>query len=323
MKNKTILVCGGAGFIGHHFAKSMLSEAYVIAVDINKNEFVNESSYSDDFLQLDLREKSSWELIFKKFPNISEIYQFAADMGGAGYVFSGYHDYDIMSNSCLINIYCSLYAIKNNCKVFYTSSACAYPAYNQKDPLNPNLAESSMYPAEPDSEYGWEKLFSERLFLSAAKNHNLYVRIARIHNCYGPESTFDGGREKFPSALSRKLIKAKNNSDIEIWGNGLQTRSFTYIDDTILGIKKIMNSDIKEPINLGSSEMISIKDMTLMGIGISKKSLKIKYIEGFVGVMGRNSDNTLIKSKLNWEPTIKLKDGLELTFNWLKDYLNE
>ncbi len=323
MKNKTILICGGGGFIGHHLARSFLNDSYVIAVDLHENEFCKENTYCDKFLKLDLRSESSWKFIFNKFPDITEIYQLAADMGGAGYVFSGENDFNIMHNSALINIYCAEYAILNKCKVFYTSSACAYPAYNQKDPLNPNLAESSMYPAEPDSEYGWEKLFSERLYLSAQKNYNLNVKIARIHNCYGPESVYSGGREKFPCALSRKLSLAEDNGSIEIWGTGEQTRSFTYIDDTVDGIKRIMNSSLDEPINLGSDEMISIKDMTLMGIKLSNKNLSIKYIPGFVGVMGRNSDNTLIKQKLGWTPTTKLIDGLTKTYNWANEHIKQ
>jgi nucleoside-diphosphate-sugar epimerase len=246
-----------------------------------------------------------------------EAYQLAADMGGAGFVFSGENDADIMHNSAMINLHMAHYAIKEAVgKVFYSSSACMYPAYNQEDPKNPKCAESTAYPAAPDSEYGWEKLFSERLYFAFSRNHNLDVRVARFHNIFGPEGTWDGGREKAPAALCRKVARADGGS-IEIWGDGEQTRSFLYIDECVEAVRRLMNSEFHGPVNIGSEEMVTINEMARMIMGIAGKRLSINHVPGPVGVRGRNSDNHLIRERLEWEPTMPLRDGLAKTYTWI------
>jgi GDP-D-mannose 3', 5'-epimerase len=312
---KTALVCGAGGFIGGHLVKHLKSEGYWIrAVDLKMNEY--NKSQADEFIIGDLRDQHfCTEILDQKF---DRIYQLAADMGGAGYIFTGENDADVMYNSAQINL-----NILNRVRekgagiLFYSSSACIYPEHNQLDPDNPNCAENSAYPANPDSEYGWEKLFSERLYLSFKKNYNINVRIARFHNIFGSEGVWEGGKEKAPAAICRKVALAPENSSIEIWGDGKQTRSFLYIDECLEAVERLMKSDFSGPVNVGSDELISINDLAKMVIGISGKNLSVKNISGPVGVRGRNSDNTLIVEKLNWRPTSHLTDGVTKTYQWI------
>jgi len=315
---KKILICGGGGFIGHHLARRLHNEGHkVIVVDIkSQNEYIKRDDFCDVYLQGDLTTEWVWNELDDIYHGFDEIYQLAADMGGAGYIFPGENDLNVMTNSAQINLHAVKWAVKWKAKIFYSSSACMYPAYNQEDPSNPKCSEGSAYPAAPDSEYGWEKLFSERLYLAAARNAGLNVRIARFHNIFGPEGTWGGGKEKAPAALCRKVLEAYNH--IEVWGPGIQTRSFLYIDECVEAVLRLMQSDFTGPVNIGSEEMISINDLAKMIIDISGKQLTIQNIEGPVGVMGRNSDNKLIKDKLNWEPTQSLREGIEKTFNWIK-----
>lgn len=312
---KKILVCGAGGFIGTHLVSFLKKQGnFVIGVDITNPKY--SQTDADQFYNLDLRDAANVAKIVT--PEIYEIYQLAADMGGAGYIFTGNNDADIMSNSVLINLNILKEMVRKNVtRVFFSSSACIYPSFNQTDPNNPLCSESSAYPANPDSEYGWEKLFSERLYLSYARNYNLHVRIARFHNIYGPLGSFNNGKEKAPAALCRKIATAKNNATIDIWGPGTQTRSFLYIDECIRGIQKIMESNYYLPINLGSSRMISINDLAILISKIANKTIKIKNIPGPIGVMGRNSNNTLIQNELNWTPDEDLVYGLTQTYNWI------
>ena len=312
---KSALVLGGGGFIGSHLAKSLKDEGFwVRCVDLKYPEFWE--TYADDFIVGDLRNPSICSMsVDRKF---DEIYQLAADMGGAGFVFTGENDADIMHNSALINLnVLEACNNRNSKKIFYSGSACMYPEHNQLDPNNPLCSEESAYPANPDSEYGWEKLFSERLYLAFQRNHNFSSKVARYHNIFGPHGTWDGGREKAPAAICRKVASSKNGDEIEVWGDGKQTRSFLYIDECIEGSKKLMRSDFSGPVNIGSEEMIAINDLVKLVIDISGKNLKIKNIPGPVGVRGRNSDNNLIYKKLNWKPSMSLKSGLEKTFDWI------
>jgi nucleoside-diphosphate-sugar epimerase len=319
---KTAVVLGGGGFIGGHLAKRLKSEGYwVRCVDIKPHEYFNHEDICDDFIVGDLRNfnlvKSS--LIIGN-QGVDEVYQLAADMGGAGYIFTGENDADIMHNSSIINLnvlkVCSEFGID---KILYTSSACVYPEHNQLDPDNPNCEESSAYPANPDSEYGWEKLYSERLYQTFRKNYGIDTKIARLHNIFGPMGTYDGGKEKAPAAICRKVVKAGNGDFIEVWGDGKQTRSFLYVDECVEGLRRLMESEISIPINIGSEEMISINDFTKLIISISDKDIKIKNIDGPLGVRGRNSDNKLIKKLLGWEPTKKLETGIKKLYQWLEN----
>jgi len=312
---KKALVTGAGGFIGSHLAKRLKREGYwVRGVDLKYPEF--SKSAADEFVIGDLREQS----VCKDITNVSfdEVYQLAADMGGAGYIFTGEHDADVMHNSATINLYmverCKITGVK---KVFYSSSACMYPAYNQEDPDNPKCSEDSAYPAAPDSEYGWEKLFSERLYLAYYRNYGLQVRIARFHNIFGPEGTWKGGKEKAPAALCRKIAEAKDGGEIEMWGDGNQTRSFLFIDECLEGIRRLVSSDFAGPVNIGSEEMVTINQLAEIIMQISNKKLRIKHIPGPMGVRGRNSDNRLIYEKLHWKPSKSLKTGLEVTFKWI------
>lgn len=313
---KKILVLGGGGFIGSHLVKKLREEEnnFVKAVDLKKPSF--SLSQAQEFLVGDLRSQSFCDKVFNQ--TYDEIYQLAADMGGAGYIFSGENDANVMHNSALINLNVAERCLKTKSKVlFYSSSACIYPAYNQKDPLNPKCSEESAYPAEPDSEYGWEKLFSERLYLSFMRNHGMKVRIARYHNIFGPEGTWEGGKEKAPAALCRKIANANDGETIEVWGDGKQTRSFLYIDECIEATLKLTRSNFHGPVNIGSEEMISINDLAKMISEISGKNINIKNIDGPVGVAGRNSDNTLYENKLGWKPSQELRVGLEKTYDWI------
>lgn len=314
---RKILICGGGGFIGHHLARELVRKGHEVTIADIKSEKEARQFFNRDYnfyFELDLRLKKSWDELdgWRKF---DEVYQLAADMGGAGYIFTGENDANVMHNSALINLHCIVFASKWRAKVFYSSSACMYPGHNQEDPNNPNCKESSAYPANPDSEYGWEKLFSERLYLAANRNWGLDVRIARFHNIFGPEGTWNGGKEKAPAALCRKVIEAEK--EIEIWGSGTQTRSFLYIDECIEGVLRLMESDFQGPVNIGSDEMISINNLAKMIIRISGKDISIKNIDGPVGVMGRNSDNALIQEKLNWKPSQKLEIGIRKTYEWI------
>jgi GDP-D-mannose 3',5'-epimerase len=333
---KKILVCGAGGFIGGAMMKRLKSEGHwVRGVDIKEHEFFNAHSVADEFVVGDLRDPSVCDAVVTE--DINEIYQFAADMGGAGFVFTGENDANIMHNSALINLNIAEQCVKKQInKVFYSSSACMYPEYNQMDPDNPMCSEASAYPAAPDSEYGWEKLFSERLWLAFARNYGITVRIGRYHNIFGPEGTWEGGREKAPAAFCRKVAAAKDGEEIEVWGDGKQTRSFLYIDECIEATRRLMdNEDFQGPVNIGSEEMISINNFAQMVIDISNKDIKIYNIQGEqfkdkygfacpVGVRGRNSDNSLIRERLGWDYKQPLKTGMTKTFNWInKQVKNE
>jgi nucleoside-diphosphate-sugar epimerase len=320
MPGKKALVCGAGGFIGSHLVKRLKSEGYwVRGVDLKYPEF--NPTAADSFVIADLRESASWEKILEV--QLDEAYQLAADMGGAGYIFTGEHDAHVMHNSAMINLHMADFGMRRGVtKVFYSSSACIYPAYNQEDPNNPNCAESSAYPAAPDSEYGWEKLFSERLYLSYFRNHGLDVRIARFHNIFGPEGTWSGGREKAPAALCRKVAEQPDGGQIEIWGDGEQTRSFLYVDECVEAVRRLMNSaTFRGPINIGSEEMVTINEMARMIMDIAGKHLGIKHIDGPLGVRGRNSDNHLIRQELGWAPSASLRDGLAKTYPWIQAQL--
>jgi GDP-D-mannose 3', 5'-epimerase len=315
--NKTAIVCGAGGFIGGHLIKRLKEEKFwVRGVDLKKNEYGNDDA--DDFVIGDLTDPVICKSLFDR--HIDEVYQLAADMGGAGYIFTGEHDADVMHNSATINLNMVESSRKNKVKrIFYSSSACMYPEYNQLDADNPKCSEESAYPAAPDSEYGWEKLFSERLYLAYHRNYELEVRIARFHNIFGPQGTWTGGREKAPAAICRKVSEAEDGGEIEIWGDGKQTRSFLYINECIDAIRRLVNSDFIGPVNIGSEEMISINDLVHMVAKISRKTIEIKNIPGPTGVRGRNSDNNLIREKLNWSPSQPLITGISKTYEWIND----
>ena len=315
MVKRTALVLGAGGFIGSHLVKRLRKEGFSVrGVDLKYPDFAK--TEADEFIIGDLRDQSVCRKILDR--HFDEVYQLAADMGGAEYIFTGENDANVMHNSALINLNISglAYQFKVG-RLFYSSSACIYPKYNQMDPDNPKCAEDSAYPAFPDSEYGWEKLFSERLYLSFHRNFGLNVRIARFHNIFGPEGTFQGGKEKAPAAICRKVALAPEDGTIEIWGDGKQTRSFLYIDECLDGIRKLMDSESTGPVNIGSEEMISINDLALLVSSISGKTIHIKNIKGPEGVRGRNSDNHMVRELLKWEPTQPLRTGLEKTYQWI------
>jgi len=313
---KKVLVCGAGGFIGSHMVKRLKKEGFwVRGVDLKYPEFA--PTEADDFFLGDLRDPFICQHIVDQ--RFDEVYQFAADMGGAGFVFTGENDAEIMHNSSMINLNILAACRRRNVKrIFYSSSACIYPEYNQKDPDNPNCEENSAYPANPDSEYGWEKLFSERLYLAFHRNFEMEVRIARYHNIFGPEGTWDGGREKAPAALCRKVAMVEDGNEIEIWGDGKQTRSFLYIDECLEGTLRLMHSDWIEPVNIGSDEMVTINQLADMAIEIAGKKLIKKHISGPLGVRGRNSDNKLIYKNLRWKPKKSLKEGMSITYKWIE-----
>lgn len=313
---KLALVCGAGGFIGSHLVKKLKGEGFwVWGVDLKYPEF--SKTCADDFVIGDLRDPVVCHNVTDQ--PFDEVYQLAADMGGAGFIFTGEHDSEVMHNSAMINLnmvdICSKVGVK---KIFYSSSACIYPEYNQMDPDNPKCSESSAYPAAPDSEYGWEKLFSERMYLAYFRNNGLQVRIARFHNIFGPEGTWQGGREKAPAAFCRKVAETENGGEIEMWGDGKQTRSFLYIDECLKGMRKLMDSDFIGPVNIGSEEMITINGLAQMVMDISSKNQTIKHIDGPLGVRGRNSDNNLIYEKLGWKPSRPLREGMEKTYQWIE-----
>ncbi|WP_265427120.1 NAD-dependent epimerase/dehydratase family protein [Chryseobacterium sp. YIM B08800] len=327
---KKIIILGGGGFIGGHLGKRLKSEGnHVRICDIKKHEYFDHSEICDEFIVGDLTDPAVVKLVIEE--GVDEVYQLAADMGGALYIFTGEHDADVMHNSATINLNVARECvIKKVGKVFYSSSACMYPEHNQLDPNNPNCEESSAYPANPDSEYGWEKLFSERLYLSYNRNYNLDVRIARFHNIFGPQGTWEGGKEKSPAAMCRKVAEEKNGGKIEVWGNGKQTRSFLYIDECIEAVLRLMDSDFRDPVNIGSEEMVSINELAQIAIDISQKNLSIKNLEGEefyakygfkcpLGVKGRNSHNKLYKEQIGWEVSQPLRVGMEKTYQWVSE----
>lgn len=313
---KTALVCGAGGFIGSHLVRRLKKEGFwVRGIDLKFPEF--EETEADDFVVGDLRDQSVCDRVVDR--QFTEVYQLAADMGGAGYIFTGEHDADIMHNSATINLNMADRCFKRNIKrVFYSSSACMYPAHNQEDPDNPNCVESSAYPAAPDSEYGWEKLFSERLFLAYNRNHGMTNRVARYHNIFGPQGTWQGGKEKAPAAVCRKVAMASDAGEIEIWGDGLQTRSFLFIDECLEGTIRLTRSNFEGPVNIGSDEMVTINQLVDVVSDIAGKKLHKNHIPGPTGVRGRNSDNVLIEEKLGWRPSLSLRQGLEKTYEWIE-----
>ena len=327
---KKIIILGGGGFIGGHLAKRLKNEGcHVRIADIKNHEFWQHSEICHEFIKCDLTDPKSVELVISH--EADEVYQLAADMGGAGYIFTGENDANVMHNSALINLNVAKECIVKKVKmVFYSSSACMYPEHNQLDPNNPNCEESSAYPANPDSEYGWEKLFSERMFLAFSRNYKLNVRIARFHNIFGPQGTWNGGKEKAPAAMIRKVAEAPNGSEIEVWGNGLQTRSFLHVEECVEALLRLVKSDFSEPVNIGSTEMVSINELAQMAIDISGKNITIGNIEGenFIkkygfncplGVKGRNSHNELYKEKIGWVVNQTLLEGMKNTYSWIDE----
>lgn len=312
---KRVLVNGAGGFIGSHLVRRLRGEGFwVRGVDVKYPEFAESAAH--EFIIGDLRE---YPVAAQAVDGIEDVYQLAADMGGAGYIFTGEHDACVMHNSATINLNTVEAGRKAGVKrFFYSSSACIYPEYNQKDPNNPICSEASAYPAAPDSEYGWEKLFSERLYMAYARNYGLEVHIARFHNIFGPEGTWTGGREKAPAAICRKVAEAPDHGEIEIWGDGLQTRSFLYVDECLEGVRRLMESNFSGPVNIGSEEMVTINGLAEMAMRVAGKSLRIRHIPGPLGVRGRNSDNRLIFRELGWKPLQPLQDGLSKTYHWIE-----
>ena len=351
---KKILILGGGGFIGGHLSKRLFNEGnYVRVVDIKRHEYFQENEYCNEFVLGDLRDPKIVESVlrlesingspvkysllkqpFTDIESFDEVYQLAADMGGAGYIFTGENDANVMHNSALVNLNVSYYSSLSGVKkLFYSSSACMYPEHNQLDPNNPNCEESSAYPANPDSEYGWEKLFSERLYFSFMRNYNLNVRVARFHNIFGPYGTWKDGKEKAPAAMCRKVSETPDGGEIEVWGDGHQTRSFLYVDECVEAVLKLMNSEFVGPVNIGSEEMVSINELAQMAINISGKNISIKNLEGEnfikkygfkcpVGVRGRNSDNKLYEDKIGWSVSEPLEIGMKKTFEWINNQVN-
>ena len=330
---KNVIVLGGGGFIGGHLAKKLKDAGnYVRIADIKKHEYFPHEDICHEFIKCDLTDPKAVELVISE--NCDEIYQLAADMGGAGYIFTGNNDANVMHNSALINLNVASECVKKKVKkIFYSSSACMYPEHNQVDPNNPNCEESSAYPANPDSEYGWEKLFSERLFLAFNRNYGLNVRIARFHNIFGPQGTWKGGKEKAPAAMCRKAAETDENMAFEVWGDGKQTRSFLYVDECIEAVLKLMESNFTGPVNIGSVEMVTINQLAQMAIDISNRKISFNNIAGKeffdkygfncpTGVRGRNSDNKLYKSKIGWEVSQPLRVGMEKTYEWIKSQVD-
>ncbi len=326
---KKVIVLGGGGFIGGHLGKRLKNDGcYVRICDIKNHEYFDHSEICHEFILADLRESKSVEIVIGE--GFEEVYQLAADMGGAGYIFTGENDSNVMHNSALINLNVAEECVRKKIKkIFYSSSACIYPEFNQIDPDNPNCKESSAYPANPDSEYGWEKLFSERLYLAFNRNYGLNIRIARFHNIFGPQGTWKDGKEKAPAAMLRKAAEANNTGEIEVWGDGMQTRSFLYIDECIEAVLRFMEVNFTGPVNIGSEEMVTINELAQMAIDISGKNLNIRNIlgEDFInkygfkcplGVRGRNSDNELYRKIVGWEVSRSLFDGMQKTYEWIE-----
>ena len=348
---KTALVLGAGGFIGSHMVKRLRSEGYwVRGVDLKfpefseteANEFVTGDLRDVDFVRRVLEFKGEQGNFYNSIPYrmvdcFDEIYQFAADMGGAGYIFTGENDAHVMHNSASINLhvleetrlmnerldhYEPEYHPKKQPKIFYSSSACMYPEYNQLDPDNPDCREESAYPAAPDSEYGWEKLFSERLYLTYNRNHNIPVRIARYHNIFGPQGTWQGGREKAPAAICRKVAEANDGDSIDVWGDGEQTRSFLLVDECVEATYRLMQSDFMGPVNIGSEEMVTINQLVDTAAKVAGKTIHKNHIDGPLGVRGRNSNNDLIREKLGWDYSLTLEEGIRKTYNWIKEQVD-
>ena len=319
--DKVAVVLGGCGFIGHHLARRLQNEGYWVRVaDIKLPEHCDVNTFADDVVHGDLSDYQTCLNALSLGRTDVEVYQLAADMGGASYIFTGEHDANVMTNSALINLNTLKAMVTLGLKrVFYSSSACIYPEHNQLDPDNPNCEESSAYPANPDSEYGWEKLFSERLYMSYKRNFGIEPRIARFHNVYGVEGTWEGGREKAPAAMCRKIAQTPEGGSIDMFGDGKQTRSILYVDECVEGILRLTHSDFTGPVNIGSEEMISINDFAYMIMGIAGKKLTINHIPGPLGVRGRSSDNRLIRQHLNWEPNSPLVDGITKTYHWINE----
>lgn len=331
---KKAIVLGGGGFIGGHLAKKLKESGYHVRVaDIKKHEYFKHEDICHEFIQCDLTDPKAVQLVIHD--ECDELYQLAADMGGAGYIFTGNNDANVMHNSALINLNVAHEAVvKKVGKVFYSSSACMYPEHNQLDPNNPNCEESSAYPANPDSEYGWEKLFSERLFLAFHRNFKLEVRIARFHNIFGPQGTWTGGKEKAPAAMLRKAAETANGGSFEVWGDGQQTRSFLYVDECVEAVRRLVASDFTGPVNIGSEEMVSINQLAQMAIDISGKTISVDNIYGQeffekygfkcpTGVRGRNSDNKLYFEKIGWQVSKPLAEGMKKTYDWIKQQVDK
>lgn len=314
---KKALVCGAGGFIGSHLVSRLSREGCTVTgVDLSTPMF----SVSDatDFIQGDLRDRSFVEEVL--YEPADEVYQLAADMGGAGYLFTGDNDADVMHNSALINLNVLQRSAEVGVgKIFFSSSACVYPQRNQRDPDNPSCREDSVMPADPDSEYGWEKLFSERLYQTFQRNYGLEARIGRLHNVFGPIGTWQGGREKVPAAICRKVAEVHDGDSIEVWGDGKQTRSFLYIEECLEAITRLMASNCREPLNIGSEEMVSINSLVEQIANIAGKTVQIRHVQGPEGVRGRTSDNRLIHDMLGWQPTRSLQSGLVPTYAWIAD----
>jgi len=332
---KKIVVLGGGGFIGGHLAKRLKNEGNKVRIcDMKNHEYFSSDEICHEFILGDLTDPKVVDLVIS--PDTEEVYQLAADMGGAGYIFTGENDANVMHNSALINLNVTHECVKKKIKkVFYSSSACMYPEHNQLDPSNPNCEESSAYPANPDSEYGWEKLFSERLYLAYNRNYGLNVRVARFHNIFGPQGTWRGGKEKAPAAMCRKVAELQSDDSLEVWGDGQQTRSFLYVDECVEAVLRFMEQDdFLGPVNIGSEEMVTINQLAKYIITASEKYINIKNIDGKefkskygfkcpVGVRGRNSDNKLYKEKMNWEPSQKLQDGIIKTYKWINEQVEK
>ena len=328
-----VIIMGGGGFIGGHLAKRLKNEGYrVRVVDVKRHEYFEEDDICHEFILADLRDPKAVSLVIDEKTDL--VFQLAADMGGAGYIFTGFNDANVMHNSAMINLNVAKECVdKKVGKVFYSSSACMYPEHNQLDPDNPNCEESSAYPANPDSEYGWEKLFSERLYAAFNRNYKLDVRIARFHNIFGPQGTWRGGKEKAPAAMLRKVVESKAGGSIEVWGDGLQTRSFLYVDECVEAVLRLMDSEFLGPVNIGSEEMVSINQLAQIAIDVSGKQLRIENIHGETfrqkygfpcptGVRGRNSDNALYRSKIGWAVSQPLRLGMEKTYSWIAEQVN-
>ena len=325
---KTALVLGAGGFIGSHMVKRLRKEGFwVRGVDLKYPEY--SATEANEFVKGDLRDINLVNKVIKNpdKESFDQIYQFAADMGGAGFVFTGDNDAHIMHNSVSINLNLLDQQSKlnnslnrNRTKIFYSGSACMYPEHNQNNPENPNCKEDSAYPANPDSEYGWEKLFSERLYFAYSRNYNIPVRVARYHNIFGPEGTWEGGREKAPAAICRKIASLPNSGgEIDVWGDGYQTRSFLYVDECIEATRRLIESNFSGPVNIGSEEMVTINKLVEITSKVAKKSVIKNHIEGPLGVRGRNSNNDLIREKLNWDYSQTLEEGISKTYKWINE----
>ena len=334
MNMKNVIILGGGGFIGGHLAKRLKDGGcHVRIADIKNHEYWDHSDICHEFIKCDLTDPKAVELVISE--GADEVYQLAADMGGAGYIFTGENDANVMHNSALINLNVAKECVIKNVKmVFYSSSACMYPEHNQLDPDKPNCEESSAYPANPDSEYGWEKLFSERMFLAFNRNYKLNVRIARFHNIFGPQGTWDGGKEKAPAAMIRKVAETSNGGEIEVWGNGLQTRSFLHVEECVEAVLRLVKSNFIQPVNIGSEEMVSINELAQMAIDISGKNITISNIEGEkfmnkygfpcpLGVKGRNSHNKLYEEKIGWKVSLPLIEGMKTTSVWINNQVKQ